>query len=474
MKHLWKNRDNRPLQTSLTMDFMLFNCILFFLVIVYYLFITLDVTHMIGKNQIADPDLKVEASAYAYADQLDGGVESMRLLNSGGWLEVLDSNKRVIKVVGEKKDEIDQYTEQDLFKGLENRSSQAYYYSLTEYTGYDDSGWLLLKIPREAVEVSINNEFLISYLNHSVSFYVFLGTMLILLFIIVYSYWVARRIRKPLRIITLGLNQMIEGNYDTRISLYAEKEFTQIGETFNYMADVIEKTTEEKRQAEESKQRLIMDLSHDLKTPITSIQGFAQALVEGRGEDDERQKRYLNYIYNKSSHVTKLIQNMLELLKIDSPDFLVHMERQELGEFIREIIADCYGEIEQKNFVLQLNVPEQEVYASFDAELLTSVVHNLISNALSYNPPGTQLRVEVIQSENEVIVEIADTGVGIPEELWATIFDPFVRGDEARSTKGGTGLGLSIAMKNTEKMGATLHLDRRNNESTVFTIRIPK
>lgn len=171
---------------------------------------------------------------------------------------------------------------------------------------------------------------------------------MVLLLIIVYSYWVARRIRKPLRIITLGLKQMIEGNYDTRISLYAEKEFSQIGETFNYMADVIEKTTKEKRQAEESKKRMMVDLSHDLKTPITSIQGFAQALVEGRGEDEERQKRYLTYIYNKSSQVTKLIQNMVELLKIDSPDFLLRMERHELGEFIREIVADSYGEIEQR------------------------------------------------------------------------------------------------------------------------------
>lgn len=144
---------------------------------------------------------------------------------------------------------------------------------------------------------------------------------------------------------------------------------------------------------------------------------------------------------------------MLELLKIDSPDFLLRMERQELGEFIREIIADTYGEIEQKNFILHLNVPEEDVFLNFDAELLSSVVHNLISNALIYNPPGTHLRVEVIPLEKEVTIEIADTGVGIPEELWSTMFDPFVRGDKARTASGGTGLGLSIAMKNTEKMG---------------------
>lgn len=472
MKRLWSNRDQRPLQSSLTLDFLLFICILFFLVIVYYLFINLDVTHMFEKNKITDPDLKVEARAYR--ENLDHGVESKRLLRSGGWLEVLDSEKRVIKIVGEKKDTLTQYSENELLVGLENREGQTYYYSLTTYTKHNESEWLLLKIPREAIVISINSDPFVAYFNHKLSYYAFLGVGMVLMLIIVYSYWVARRIRKPLRIITLGLNQMIEGNYGTRISLYAEKEFSQIGETFNYMAGVIERTTKEKRQAEESKKRMMVNLSHDLKTPITSIQGFAQALVEGRGEDEERQKKYLTYIYNKSAQVTKMIQNMLELLKVDSPDFLLRMERQELGEFIREIIADTYGEIEQKNFKLHLNVPEQDVYANFDAELLSSVVHNLIANALIYNPPGTHLRVEVISSEREVAIEIADTGVGIPEELWSTMFDPFVRGDEARTATGGTGLGLSIAMKNTEKMGGTLHLSRRKKESTVFTIRIPK
>ncbi|WP_256717310.1 HAMP domain-containing sensor histidine kinase [Paenibacillus odorifer] len=440
--------------------------------IVYYLFINLDVTHIFEKNKIADPDLKVEASAYR--DNLEHGIETKRLLRSGGWIEVLDQDMKVTKVVGEKKDGVTQYTSNQLLKSLENGEDQAYFYSLTTLNAQSESEWLLLKLPREAITITINSDPFVAYFNHSLSYYVFLGVGMILLLIIVYSYWVARRIRKPLRIITLGLKQMIQGNYDTRIALYAEKEFSQIGETFNYMADVIEKTTKEKRQAEESKKRMMVDLSHDLKTPITSIQGFAQALVEGRGEDEERQKRYLSYIYNKSSQVTKLIQNMLELLKIDSPDFLLRMEHQELGEFIREIIADTYGEIEQKNFVLHLNVPEEDVFLNFDAELLSSVVHNLISNALIYNPPGTHLRVEVIPLEKEVTIEIADTGVGIPEELWSTMFDPFVRGDKARTASGGTGLGLSIAMKNTEKMGGTLHLSRRKKEPTVFTIRIPK
>ncbi|NUU59140.1 sensor histidine kinase [Paenibacillus agri] len=473
MKRPWKTRDQRPLHISLTLDFLLFNCMLLMLVLGVYIFINIDVTINSGKNVIADANLKIEAREYR--GQPANGIENRRLLESGGWLEVLDNERNVVSTVGEKRDTVSQYSEDAIYEALENRKDQSYYYSMARMDeAHHDAGWLLLKIPRDRVKISINSDPLEVYLNQSVSFYVFVGTGLIILLTVIYSYWVARRIKKPLRIITLGLNQMTEGNYSMRIKLYAEKEFARIGDTFNYMAGVIERTTREKAQAEASKQQLMVDLSHDLKTPITSIQGYAQALVEGRGEDKERQTRYLTYIYNKSSQVTKLIQNTLELLKIDSPDFLLRVERQELGEFLREIVAETYGEIEQKNFDLKLNVPDHEVMASYDAELLSRVIHNLIANALAYNPPGTRLRVELLPSDDKIAIEIADNGIGIPQELWPTIFDPFVRGDEARTASGGTGLGLSIAKRNTEKMGGTLHLSRKGKDATIFTIEIPK
>lgn len=184
-------------------------------------------------------------------------------------------------------------------------------------------------------------------------------------------------------------------------------------------------------------------------------------------------ERYLGYIYNKSVQVARMIQNMLELLKVDSPDFRMHIQRREIGEFLREIMADTYGEIEQKQFVLHVLVPDEVIYARYDPELLSRVIQNLITNALSYNPIGTELRVELIPLHTHVVIEVADNGVGIPQELWSTIFDPFVRGDEARTATGGTGLGLSIARRNTEKMGGRLILSRRGRETTVFTIEIP-
>ncbi|WP_151737012.1 sensor histidine kinase ['Paenibacillus yunnanensis' Narsing Rao et al. 2020] len=467
----WRTRNQRPLQTSLAFDFLRFLLIIAFLVLAVYLFIQMDITHKLKDYQIADPELRLEASLYAVDPQ--SGEDTAKLLRSGGWLEILDGDKQVVSVIGTKGDAADAYTEEQLYRLLENSTDQVYYYSLTRYDDGGSANWLMLKLPRNRIDITINSYPFLSTLNQPVTSYVLIGAIILLMLVVVYSYSVARRIRRPLRTIIAGLNQMIQGNYHTRIVVEAEEEFMQMGERFNYMADVIEKTTEAKRLAEESKQRMVMDLSHDLKTPITSIQGYAQALYEGRVGDPERQRKYLTYIYNKSSQVTRLIQNMVELLKTDSPDFLLRMGRHELGDFLREIIADTYGEIEQKQFKLLFNVPEEPVYARFDPELLARAVHNLIHNALAYNPPGTQVRIAILPEKQHVAIEVADTGIGIASELKATIFDPFVRGDEARSASGGTGLGLAIALKNLQRMGGTLELDGSGAEPTVFTIKLP-
>ncbi|KQY94865.1 histidine kinase [Paenibacillus sp. Root52] len=483
MKRLWKTREKRPLHTSLTLDFLLFNFFLLLLVLVVYIIVSLDVVDFRISDHIVDPDLNVEAHVYVAelekvsnqdGSDITSSIETQRLEDSGGWLEILNADRSVIRSVGNKKDTINQYAESELFAKLENRSDQPYYYSISPFMAEGEATYLLLKLPRDLVSIRMNDNQLITNLKHPLPFYILVGIGLLLVLTIVYSYWVAKRIKKPLRVLSLGLTQMIRGNYSTRMSISAEKEFVQIGETFNFMADVIEKTSAEKRYAEESKQRLIVDLSHDLKTPITSIQGYAQALVEGRVGDAERQQRYLGYIHNKSVQVARMIQNMLELLKVDSPDFHMNIKQREIGEFVREIMADTYGEIEQNQFVLHVLVPDEEIYARYDPELLSRVIQNLITNALAYNPRGTELRVELIPQETYVSIEVADTGVGIPQELWATIFDPFVRGDAARSGTGGTGLGLAIAKRNTEKMGGHLTLSQRGRETTIFTIVIPK
>ncbi|WP_028551542.1 sensor histidine kinase [Paenibacillus sp. UNC451MF] len=119
-------------------------------------------------------------------------------------------------------------------------------------------------------------------------------------------------------------------------------------------------------------------------------------------------------------------------------------------------------------------IPERSLYAWFEAEALNRVILNLLANTLKYNPPGTRLRVELKEREDHILIDIADTGIGIPEHLRRTIFNPFVRVDESRSGERGTGLGLSIARLLMEKMNGTIELYETSREATVFTLRLSK
>lgn len=473
MKLLRKLKERRQLQTSLIFDFFFFFLILAQVIAGAIITSSMDVDQRKNENRIVDPNLKLDANYYV--SHLEDQVEIDRLFKSKGWLEELDKDRRVLRVQGEKQDMVYQYTEEELLRNLENLRDQEFYTSITtQPSNTIGTYYTVLKIPRNFVRITTNDELLKPSFHVPVYMYTMIWTTLMMVVIFIYSYWVARRLKKPLKQISQGLNRMTKGNYDTRLSLVAEKEFVQIRDTFNYMADVIEQTLEEKRHAEESKQRLIVDLSHDLKTPITSIQGYAQALYEGIVQDSERHMKYLGYIYHKANEVNKLIYNMMELMKLDSPDYPIRLDRNDVSAFLREIVAELYGDIEHKKFKLQLFIPDVPIYAVYDPELLASAVRNLISNSIAYNPIGTAMRIELKSTTSRVVIEIADKGIGIPKHLRSSIFEPFVRGDEARAGDGGTGLGLSIALKNTVKMGGTLELHESSDEVTIFSISLHK
>lgn len=478
MKRLLEFRKKRRLHTSLIFDFFWFNVFVLMLIIGLGIVGSLDWSFNVGKHSQDDNKLQLEASAYAAVLRDQNNQEEIdRLVRAGGWLEQLDLKRNVIRTYGVNANSRYGYSEAELLGLQENTPEQPYYSSVAVLP--EEEGYLLLHLSRDQVFIEKKlvlpkeADFVKRFITRT-RVYIFLWVGLVLFLTVSYGYWVAQRIRKPLLTLSAGMKRMTNGDYSARIWLEAEREFVQIRDTFNYMADVVERTTQEKQQLEDSKQRLIIDLSHDLKTPITSIQGYAQALHEGRVSDPEQQKRYLGYIYEKSGRVTRLIQNMLELLKLDSPDYEFRLKRREVGEFLREVVVDVYGDIEQKRFLLHVLIPDERVYAVYDQEPLARVILNLIGNALKYNPAGTRLRIELKETESHAVIEVADTGVGIPQELWGTIFDPFVRGDESRSGDGGTGLGLSIAMKITGKMGGTLELHRSETEATVFTVCLPK
>lgn len=292
-----------------------------------------------------------------------------------------------------------------------------------------------------------------------------------------FALWMHRRVREPLFILKNGIQDFADGKRDTVLSYQGPREFEDIFSSFNRMAVQLKESESAKEYLIMEKQRMLADISHDLKTPITVIQGYAKAVADGL-TDEEMQKQYLNTIVKKAESLTDMINTFHDYSKLEHPEFCLVRETQDLAEYLREYLAEKYDEIDLGGFNLEVEIPEETVSYSFDRVQMKRVFDNIISNSLRHNPPGTVIYVTLQQSDKAVRIEIGDSGVGIPLELQDTLFDPFIVGDESRNTRQGSGLGLAVAHKIIELHGGALFLEKGeqhgNGISTLFVIRLLK
>ena len=218
----------------------------------------------------------------------------------------------------------------------------------------------------------------------------------------------------------------------------------------------------EKERAQEQKQRYLMisDIAHDLKTPMTTVSGYAKALSDGMVKEDQ-QKEYLDAISDKTLRMNDIVQMLFDYVRLDSEGFTLAKQKTDICELVRECVAANFSDIEAAGDEVDVDIPDDQIMINADKVQLTRVFNNLITNAVKHNPKGTKLGVYVKAEPDEVRVYIADTGAPIEEELAKELFEPFVMGDKSRSTGGGSGLGLSVANKIAELHRFKLKLVQR-------------
>lgn len=213
------------------------------------------------------------------------------------------------------------------------------------------------------------------------------------------------------------------------------------------------------REQEYEKQRnlLLSDITHDIKTPITTIAGFSQALTDGTVPPEE-QKTYLDAIYNKSMKVSELIALLFEYIKLDSKGYSLNRSNLDFAELIRECVAGVYTEFEEKNMPVDLDVPENKIMISGDKMQLERAINNILSNTIKHNPENTPVFVSLKEEKGEAVLEISDKGVKIDREDAIHLFEPFYLADKSRKSGSGNGLGLSITKKIVEMHGGRICL----------------
>lgn len=396
--------------------------------------------------------------------ELETGIAGL-----GGWTEHLDESYVVTDIYGTKQTDIITYQTADLLELTNgNKSSDCPYIGFLN-KATDREGYYLIIYHRADVELrptfmysAENTDARWNTLVLCLFFSIFIGLCLMM------GSYLSRRIRKPLRNISAGMEQMKAGNRAVTLAFEAEAEFAEIRDTFNLMSAELEQAELEKESAEAKKNKMLLELSHDIRTPVSTINSFAIALEQDMVVDKQE---YYRTIRMKAARISDLVDDMFTVLKMKSAGYSLHKTQADICEFLRVQCAEYYQPAQEVNLAMNIDIPETKLLYTADYDLLARAIGNLLSNAIKYNRTGHQLAVALQQTAHHVFITVSDDGSPIASNLRDTLFDDFSRGDTARKSDGGTGLGLSITKTIIEKHNGTVSYQCENSQN-IFCITL--
>lgn len=264
---------------------------------------------------------------------------------------------------------------------------------------------------------------------------------LIIAFILVYIH--TKRTVMPLQEINKAVLEIASGNFSKRLTP-GKDELGQIASSFNYMASTLEKL-------EDMRAEFVSDISHELRTPMTSISGFISGILDGT-IPPEKEKEYLKIVYNESKRLAKLTNDMLDMSKMTSSEYKLDVSEFDINELIRLCIIQLEQKISNKLLELDVTMPDNKLMVVGDKGAIQRVIINLLDNAIKFSFEDTTMTISVVRKATKAYVSIGNLGVGIDEKDIQSIFDRFFKTDKSRTdNKSGAGLGLSLA-KNIMKL----------------------
>lgn len=288
--------------------------------------------------------------------------------------------------------------------------------------------------------------------------------------------WIYRSILRPLNVLRIATNQIREGDLDYKVVSYSEDEIGELCNDFEKMRIRLKNLIEAQLKYEEDIKELISNISHDLKTPLTAIKGYAEGLSDGVADTKEKQEKYLRTISAKANDMSVLVDELSYYAKIDSDTVPYSFKGISLHEYFNDCIEDLKLDTEIKNTEIILNnYVDSSVYVVADAEQLKRVIHNIIGNSVKYlDKEKGLIQIRIRDIGEYVQLEIEDNGSGIGNDELPFIFERFYRADASRnSKKGGSGLGLAIAKKVIEDHSGQIWAESAQGRGTtiIFTLK---
>lgn len=288
------------------------------------------------------------------------------------------------------------------------------------------------------------------------------------------SRFLIRRIVNPLKELKRGSEEIQEGNLDIHLHYDRFDEFTPVMVAFNLMSEKLKESLEEREKDEEKRKELIASISHDIRTPLTSIRAYVEGLLDNVADTPERRKKYLLVIQKKADVLERMIEQLMLLTKMDVGEKVLPQESINLSHLTKEIIDENKISWEKSGAefetFLEDNVPIKGSHL-----LLERIMENLVTNSLKYKTEEkVKIFVTVRKEKGRAIFNLADDGPGVPEEALGRLLEAFYRTDKARSrTENGSGLGLAIVNRAASLMHGEIKVENRKPHGLSFTISYP-
>ena len=300
---------------------------------------------------------------------------------------------------------------------------------------------------------------------------------MIFIFIFITSFIISRQIAKPIKELTKSSEQVSLGEFDLDINIDSQDEIGELAERFKIMVkrikeqiEIIERDRDALIETQAQSKAFFDNATHELKTPLTTILGYAQMIKENGFSDEEFFKKGTDYIINESQRLNTMVIEILELSKTSSKYLNSNFERIDLFQLIKATCDEMGIKGRKYNIDICSNI-EKELFLQGNYYQLKEVLVNLIDNSIKYGKVNSTVNVEAYKECENIIIKVIDKGVGIPEEHINNLFEPFYRVSKNISReKGSAGLGLTIVKNIVENHGGTIRINSKTNEGTEVII----
>ncbi len=316
---------------------------------------------------------------------------------------------------------------------------------------YVTKGYVSIHVSMDDIEEQCNSLLYITYISFVI---IFLLSLIILIFF-------SRLIYMPLKKITKGAEQYADGNFHYEVNVDSRDEMGYLAASLNYMAGKI-------ADSEDEQKTFIANVSHDFRSPLTSIKGYLEAMLDGT-IPPEMHEKYLGIVLNETDRLTKLTNGLLSLNNLNTKGMHLDLTDFDINDIIRKVAEIFEGTCRKKSIAIELVLIGDELFVHADKGRIEQIIYNLTDNAVKFSNHDSVIKIETMEKKNKIYVSIKDNGIGIPPEDIGMIFNRFYKSDSSRGKdKKGTGLGLSIVKEILTAHGENINVISTPGEGSEF------